>query len=379
MRFAAHIVLAAALVAPLPSGLAPAATRPVHERYDTPVQVTNAGDGTDRLFVVERRGVIRATRAGGVSTTFLDIRSIVQDGGERGLLGLAFHPRFRTNRHLFVFYTRDGGDIVVARYTANATRSRVDPATARGVLLIEHSERSNHNGGGLAFGPDDGYLYVAIGDGGGAGDPEGDAQVDHPQLPGQDPAHRRRRTGSGTFGRYAIPPATRSRARPRAADEIWALRAAQSVAHQLRPRAGALYIGDVGQGSREEIDREPARRPAVANYGWNVMEGSTATDPPPVRSPATPCRSPSTRTPGATARSPGATSIAARPSRPWSGITSSATTAPAGSGRSGRVATGADITLRRDTPYQITSFGEHEDGELYFVTIDGRLERFRLG
>jgi glucose/arabinose dehydrogenase len=378
MRFAAHVVLAAALVAPLPSAMAPAATRPVHERFETPVQVTNAGDGTDRLFVVERRGVIRATHEGGVSSTFLDLRASVQDGGERGLLGLAFHPRFRTNRHLFVFYTRDGGDIVVARYTADATRSRVDPATARPVLLIEHSERSNHNGGGLAFGPD-GYLYVAVGDGGGAGDPEGDARSITRNFLGKILRIDIDRTGSGTYGRYGIPSSNPFAGATPGRGEIWAYGLRNPWRISFDRSSGALYIGDVGQGSREEIDRQSAGAAGGRDYGWNVMEGTTCYRP-------SACPLAGDTLPIAEyTHAGGNCSITGGYVYRGTAIPSLVGHYIFGDYCTGRIwslrpgGRSADITLRRDTPYQITSFGEHEDGELSFVTIDGRLERFRLG
>lgn len=378
MRFAAHVVLAAALVAPLPSAMAPAATRPVHERFVAPVGVTNAGDGTDRLFVVERRGVIRATHEGGLSTAFLDLRSSVQDGGERGLLGLAFHPRFKTNRHLFVFYTRNGGDIVVARYTADASRTRVDPATARPVLLIEHSERSNHNGGGLAFGPD-GYLYVAVGDGGGAGDPEGDARSITRNFLGKILRIDIDRTGSGTYGRYGIPSSNPFAGATPGRGEIWAYGLRNPWRISFDRSSGALYIGDVGQGSREEIDRQSAGAPGGRDYGWNVMEGTTCYRP-------SACPLAGDTLPIAEyTHAGGNCSITGGYVYRGTAIPSLVGHYIFGDYCTGRIwslrpgGRSADITLRRDTPYQITSFGEHEDGELYFVTIDGRLERFRLG
>ena len=142
--------------------------------FSSPTQVTHAGDGSNRLFVVERRGSIRAIENNGTGavSTFLTITGQVDDGAsERGLLGLAFHPNFETNRYLFVYYTRNGGDIVLARYQANPAGTLVSGASGRILLVIEHSARTNHNGGALAFGPDDGYLYIGTGDGGGSGDP----------------------------------------------------------------------------------------------------------------------------------------------------------------------------------------------------------------
>ena len=160
------LVTAAALIAlvvPMTSarGATPNITlNQVRSGLQSLTQVTNAGDGTGRLFLVERRGVVRALD-GGTLTTFMDIRSIVdhETGGERGLLGLAFHPNFETNHRLYVYYTRVGGDIFVARYLANASNTAVLHSTRQTLLWIEHSAQSNHNGGAMAFGPD-GYLYL---------------------------------------------------------------------------------------------------------------------------------------------------------------------------------------------------------------------------
>ncbi|MBA2299675.1 MAG: PQQ-dependent sugar dehydrogenase, partial [Chloroflexi bacterium] len=150
----------------------------VRTGFNSPTQVTSAGDGSNRLFVVERRGVIKAmaNNGAGAPSTFMSIPGLVDDtSGERGLLGLAFHPNFETNHTLFVYYTRNGGDIVLARYQTNVAGTDVIETTGRLLLVIEHSARTNHNGGALAFGPDDGYLYIGTGDGGGSGDPANNA------------------------------------------------------------------------------------------------------------------------------------------------------------------------------------------------------------
>ncbi len=151
----------------------------------SPTQIINAGDGSNRLFVVEQRGTIRVIQGGVLLPGyFMDIRSKVADGGERGLLGLAFDPNFKTNHRLFVYYTGIGGDVVVSRFTTNAARTDVIESTARPLLLLEHSAASNHNGGALAFGPS-GYLFVGVGDGGGSGDPGNDAQEKSTTLLGK--------------------------------------------------------------------------------------------------------------------------------------------------------------------------------------------------
>ena len=160
-----------------PAGVA-VTLRPVASSLALPVEVANAGDGSGRLFIVELGGTIRILRRSGelVAVPFLDLSSAVLAGGERGLLGLAFHPQYATNRRFYVFYTRQpDGAVQVSEYLASAGNPDIaNPASARPVLSVAHP-LGNHNGGRIAFGPD-GYLYIGIGDGGGGGDPDGNGQ-----------------------------------------------------------------------------------------------------------------------------------------------------------------------------------------------------------
>ena len=157
---------------------APAAAQvqlvPVASGLASPVFVAGAHDGTRRLFIVEQAGVIRVMPIGGSGmATFLDIRSKIRSGGEQGLLGLAFHPFYSSNRRFFVYYTRAAdGAIVVAEYQASAGNR---DAAERILLTIPHPTNTNHNGGMLAFGSD-GYLYIGVGDGGSGNDPPNNAQ-----------------------------------------------------------------------------------------------------------------------------------------------------------------------------------------------------------
>jgi glucose/arabinose dehydrogenase len=247
-----------------------------------PVAVANAGD--DRLFVVEADGrilVYQVNEDGPLTLldTFLDIRDLVQCCGERGLLGLAFHPDYASNRYFFVYYTANAGDgdIVVARYQApTASSNTADPGSARVLLTIEHSAYGNHNGGGTAFGPD-GYLYVSVGDGGGGGDPLGSGQnlgtllgkvlrldVD---VPGDPAPH------------YEIPPDNPFVGTVGVREEIWAwgLRNPWRIAFDRA--TGDLFIGDVGQGNREEVNFQVAGSPGGVNYGWSRMEGTACYSP----------------------------------------------------------------------------------------------------
>jgi len=242
--------------------------------FERPTFVTGAGDGSGRLFVVEKRGTIQVVRDGQVAAQpFLDIRSHITDSGnEQGLLGLAFHPRFAENGRFFVFYTAaSGGANTLAEYRVSASDpNRADPATGR-VLLAIPDQYSNHNGGMLAFGPG-GYLYIALGDGGGAGDPLRSAQdlrnplgsilridVDVP--------------GSAGLA-YGIPPDNPFVARADARGEIWAYGLRNPWRFSFDRETGDLWIADVGQNEREEVNFAAAGSPGGVNYGWSIMEGT---------------------------------------------------------------------------------------------------------
>ena len=240
---------------------------------ESPIGVTNAGDGTGRLFVVEQRGTVRVVQNGKlVSGLFMDIRDRVSAGGERGLLGLAFHPDFETNRRLFVYYTRADGDIVISRFTTNEARTNVDESSAAPLEVIEHSQYSNHNGGALAFGPD-GYLYIGVGDGGLSGDPYGAGQDRTNQLLGKVLRIDVDGSGSGDFDRYSIPSGN-PYVGETGDDQIWAYGLRNPWRISFDRGTGRLWIADVGQNRREEVNRAPADDPGGRNYGWSEMEGS---------------------------------------------------------------------------------------------------------
>ena len=168
--------MTAALTCMPSSVLAQFQLTPVATGLSNPLFVGHAGDGTQRLFVVEQDGIIRVLQPGEhMATTFLDIRSRIATIGEQGLLGLAFHPQYATSGRFFVFYTRVGdGAIVIAEYRVSADRDIAD-TTEHVLLTIPHPTNTNHNGGMLAFGPD-GYLYAGVGDGGGGNDEPNNAQ-----------------------------------------------------------------------------------------------------------------------------------------------------------------------------------------------------------
>jgi glucose/arabinose dehydrogenase len=241
-----------------------------------PIGITAANDGSGRLFVNERGGRIRVIGPDGhlQAGAFVDLGNRLTAGGERGLLGVAFHPEFAGNRRLFVHYSRAGdGATVVSELRASADLATADPSSER-VLLTVAQPFANHNGGQLAFGPD-GYLYIGLGDGGSGGDPLGNGQnrnvllgkilridVDaEPQggrayaLPADNP-----------FGPQGTDPGA-------GLPEIWAYGLRNPWRFSFDASTGDLFIGDVGQGSWEEIDRQPADSRGGENYGWNATEG----------------------------------------------------------------------------------------------------------
>jgi glucose/arabinose dehydrogenase len=242
----------------------------VAEGLSRPVALAHAGDGTGRLFIVEKVGRIRVVRDGGIAAgPFLDISSLVNSSGnEQGLLGLAFHPDFRTNGRFFVYYTaKAAGANTVAEYRAPLPSSdAADPGSGR-VLLAIPDTRSNHNGGQLAFGPD-GFLYAGTGDGGGAGDPDRSAQ-DRNHLFGKI-----LRIDVDRGDPYGIPADNPFVAQGNAKPEVWALGLRNPWRFSFDRATGDLWIGDVGQNAIEEVDVIPEARRGGLNFGWSVVEGT---------------------------------------------------------------------------------------------------------
>ncbi len=239
-------------------------------RFTSPIDIQHAGDGTDRLFVAEQAGVIRVfqnSAGSATATTFLDIRNKVISGGERGLLGFAFHPDFKTNGYVYVNYTRSNPlTSVIARYKANTpSTGQVDPSS-EAILLTIGQPYDNHNGGSIQFGKD-GFLYIATGDGGSGGDPQNYAQNRKSMLG----KILRLDVNSNAKGNYGIP-----------ADnpfvngtegynpEIYAYGLRNPWKISFDTETNQLLAADVGQNKREEINLITKG----GNYGWPVKEGT---------------------------------------------------------------------------------------------------------
>ena len=244
--------------------------------FTAPLDIQQPDDNSGRLFVVEQGGKIQIIQSNGTraATAFLDVtgQNGFTSGGETGLLGLAFHPQYASNRHFYVNYTRNSGaglQSVIAEFTASASNANfADPATER-ILFTVDQPFPNHNGGGLAFGKD-GFLYIGFGDGGSGGDPQGNGQntnvllgkmlridVDSAHVPGLN---------------YAIPPSNPFVGHGGRA-EIWVYGLRNPFRFSFDSMNGDLWIGDVGQDSFEEVDHLTSAD-GGANLGWNIMEGT---------------------------------------------------------------------------------------------------------
>lgn len=222
------------------------------------------GDGRS-LYVVTQSGRVLVVQGNRVRRTFLDVSGRISSGGERGLLGLAFHPGYATNRRLFVDYTDRAGDTRVVEFTAAPDGSRADPASAR-VLLGQKQPFPNHNGGMLAFGPDR-RLYIGLGDGGSAGDPLGSGQ-DLGSLLGKI-----LRIDVDGARPYAVPRDNPFAGTAGARGEIWHYGLRNPWRFSFDRSTGDMWIGDVGQNRIEEVDRAPAGVGGL-NFGWNAFEGT---------------------------------------------------------------------------------------------------------
>jgi glucose/arabinose dehydrogenase len=242
---------------------------------DWPVHITHAGDGSGRIFVVEQPGRVRIIRNGTLQAApFLDISDRISCCGERGLLSIAFPPGYASSGRFYVNYTNKSGNTIVARYRVTANPDVADPDSEEVVLAVAQPY-TNHNGGQLAFGPNDGYLYIGMGDGGSAGDPQNRAQ-NPASLLGK---MLRIDVESGDPLTYTVPATNPFSGTAGYRGEIWALGLRNPWRFSFDAGSGDLYIGDVGQDRYEEIDYQPASSSGGENYGWRIMEGNHCFNP----------------------------------------------------------------------------------------------------
>ncbi len=245
---------------------------PVANNLSRPLFLTHSPDDTGRLFIVEQGGTIRILQEGRLlAEPFLDVTNLVSCCGERGLLGLAFHPSFRQNQLFFINYTNRQGSTVIARYRANG--SRADVASAQILLTIEQPY-ANHNGGMIAFGPDN-MLYIGMGDGGAGGDPINAGQRLDTLLGKILRIDVNRNEGNRA---YAIPGDNPVLAGRR--NEIWSYGWRNPWRFSFDRQTGDMWIADVGQNAVEEVHFQPASSKGGENYGWRIMEGDRCFNPP---------------------------------------------------------------------------------------------------
>jgi glucose/arabinose dehydrogenase len=336
-----------------------------------PIGITSSPDAGGRLFVNEQGGRIRVVEADGTlrQQPFVDLSDRVEAGGERGLLGLAFHPDFAANRRVFVHYSRAGdGATVISELTAAADNETASAASERVIFTLKQPF-PNHNGGEIAFGPD-GYLYIGLGDGGSEGDPEGNGQnrrvllgkilridVDGPQVVGKN---------------YAIPAtnpyATGGVAPGAGLPEIWAYGLRNPWRFSFDRGTGDLYIGDVGQNAWEEIDRQPANSAGGENYGWKIFEATHCSSDCGSINPVPPVAEYS-HDAGCSVTGGYVYRGARQPSLVGTYLfadfcSGTIWTLPAGG-------SGVVPRILAETGLQIASFGEGEDGEIYLVDRSG--------
>jgi hypothetical protein len=242
-----------------------------------PVFATAPPGDAQRLFVVEKGGAIKILDrdTGALIGTFLNIGGLVLNSGEQGLLGLAFDPQYTGNRRFYVNYTNTSGNSVTAVYLAVPGNPNLADSNSGSIILtVPHPTFDNHNGGMIAFGPDDNFLYIALGDGGSGGDPNNRAQ-NTAELLG-----KLLRIGVSSAPPYTIP-FDNPFVMQAGADEIWSFGLRNPWRFSFDRETGDLYIGDVGQGAREEVNASTAASGAGrgVNYGWKIMEGTLCFSP----------------------------------------------------------------------------------------------------
>ncbi|MCB0688666.1 MAG: PQQ-dependent sugar dehydrogenase [Saprospiraceae bacterium] len=235
--------------------------------FSQPLGLDHAGDGSQRIFVVEKGGKIKIIADGTIlATPFLDISAKISTGGEQGLLGLAFHPNFKQNGYFFVHYTNTSGDSQISRFSKSSANPNLADPNSEFSILTQDQPFSNHNAGAIRFGPD-GYLYIGFGDGGSGGDPGNRAQNKKLLL------GKMLRIDIDGGSPYSIPADNPFVSDTSTLDEIWAIGLRNPWQFSFDRLTGDLWIGDVGQDAREEINYQSASSSGGQNYGWRCYEG----------------------------------------------------------------------------------------------------------
>jgi glucose/arabinose dehydrogenase len=369
---------------------------PFVSNLSTPLDLVNADDGSGRMFVAQMGGTIRIIKNGVVQAgNFLDIHARVsQNGGEQGLLSLAFPPNYARRGYFFVYYTRPDGNNQISRFYVTPNPDVADPNSEETFLVINHPNFNNHNGGTLLFGPD-GYLYLSTGDGGSGGDPNGNGQNKNTllgkllrldvQLGGDPPAtvshpvYLPLIAGKELHNPpYLIPASNPYAGQAGKRGEVWAIGLRNPWRTSFDRLTGDLFIGDVGQNTNEEIDFQPASSSGGENYGWNIWEG------PDCYPPGTSCAPPANYQAPVAYYPHGASDV--NGCAVVGGYMYHGSSYPTlqniyfySDNCSGKIwglqkdNTTWVTTMLLDTPYSVSSFGEDQAGELYVVSLSGEI------
>ncbi len=253
----------------------------VYSGLSNSVDISNAGDGSNRLFIVEKAGIIKIIENGSIlAAPFLDINLQVSSGGERGLLGLEFHPNYESNGYFFVNYTNTSGTTTISRFKVSDANANLADQTSEKIMITISQPYSNHNAGDLKFSPIDSFLYIPMGDGGSGGDP-GCRSQDSTLLLGKmlriDVDQN-----ENTSPYYGIPSNNPYINFPTVPDEIWAFGLRNPWKFAFDSKTGDMWIADVGQNAIEEVNFTLAASTGGENYGWAVMEGNNCYDSDPI-------------------------------------------------------------------------------------------------
>jgi glucose/arabinose dehydrogenase len=337
---------------------------PVISGLNAPTDIKNAGDGSGRLFILEKPGRILILKDGQLlKTPFLDIKDRVgSNGSEQGLLGLAFHPNFSQNGFFFVNYTDKDGNTHIARFSARGDRA--DPASEKKLLFVQQPF-ANHNGGALAFDPA-GYLLIGLGDGGSGGDPYGNAQSLNTLL------GKILRLDVDNGDPYGIPADNPYASSGEVNKEIWAGGLRNPWRFSFDRLTHDLWIADVGQNLWEEIDFVAAGTPGGLNFGWNKMEATH-----PFKGGNQPeFTAPVAEYPHDSGCSVSGGYVYRGPSLPeWQGVYFYGDYCSGAVWGMSSPPQGAQPELLFQTGFKISTFGEDEAGELYVADYGGAIYR----
>ena len=352
----------------------------------SPVDITNAGDGSNRLFIVEKAGRIKIVEDGNIlATPFLDIDPLVNStSNERGLLGLAFHPNYEDNGYFYVNYTNNSGTTIISRFEVSDSDPNLADASSEDILISISQPFSNHNAGDLAFSPIDNYLYIPMGDGGSGGDPGCRSQDSTLMLGKMLRIDVDQNVNTSPY--YGIPADNPYVSFPNVPDEIWAFGLRNPWKFCFDSKTGDMWIADVGQNAREEVNFTSVSSTGGENYGWAIMEGNNCYDSDPINnncpSGLPSCFSPSYFDPIFTYghNSSGGYSITGGhiyrgckyPELYGYYIATDYVTE-----NTWVIESDGTSTQMIDTPNGVVSYGENEAGELYLATLSGSIYEVR--